>query len=127
MKNIVCILFIVFLSVVNVTFAVEQALIVSPSPVSVKWISKNSSDEITIHNGNGFRIMITINVDHAVHGAQATGVNQLGVNIKNCGDTKHIDAGSSAVCITRDSANPVRFSSDSQSHAVSGTYSINQK
>jgi hypothetical protein len=83
----------------------------------IPWTSKNSTDEVTINNGNGNRLTITINVDKNLNITSPTGVN-----VKNCGNTSHIDAGSTAICTTIDASNPVSFSSDSPTNKVSGTY-----
>lgn len=99
--------------------AVPPASVVNPP---TPWVSKNSTDEVTINNGNGNKLTITINVDK-----NANATNPAGVNIKNCGDTTHIDAGSSAVCTTSDSGNPVTFSSDSPTVKVTGNYIIKQQ
>ncbi|MBX3709704.1 MAG: hypothetical protein KIT56_05125 [Gammaproteobacteria bacterium] len=89
--------------------------------VPINWSSNDSTEEITIHNGSGNNLTITITVDKN----NASDVSP-GVNIKNCGETKHIDAGSSAICTTNDPSNPVSFSSDSQTAKAAGTYIVNQ-
>lgn len=86
----------------------------------VNWVSKASDDFVTIENGNGATLNIVINVDNN------TLPNTPGVTIKNCGDTTHIDAGSSAVCVTSDPDYPVSFSADTN-NPVTGNYQITQQ
>lgn len=86
----------------------------------VTWISKSSTDPVTIQNGAGTPIIIMINVFGG-------GSNAPGVNVSNCGTTTTIKAGSSTVCETNDSANPVTLSSDSSVSPAKGTYQIKQK
>ncbi|VVC74975.1 hypothetical protein AQUSIP_02490 [Aquicella siphonis] len=95
--------------------------VITPS-APTDWSSKNSNDVVTINNGTGNLLTITITVTKPA----TSQPNPAGVNINNCGDTKHIDAGSTAICTTNDSNNPVNFSSDSQTDAASGTYVIAQ-
>jgi hypothetical protein len=90
-----------------------------PAPSSfpqANWVSKNSSDSFTIQNGAGTPIVIQINV-----GGSAP--NAAGVNVKNCGETTHINAGSSTICSTNDANNPVTLTSDGNNSAY-GTYQI---
>lgn len=82
----------------------------------MNWTSKGSNDPFTIQNGSGTPITIAINVNGGP-------TNTPGVNIKNCGNTTHINAGSSAICSTNDANNPVTLTSDSTMPA-SGTYQI---
>jgi hypothetical protein len=84
------------------------------------WISKSSTDPITIQNAQGLPIVIVIKV---------TGIGSTvpGINVKNCGSTTHVDPGSSAICTTNASANPVTISSDSSARPASGTYQIKQQ
>lgn len=109
------------------TTALAQTIAVQPD--AVKWISKNSTDTITINNGNGNILTISINVDKPAPPSTSSSSPATipGVNLTNCGDTKHIDAGSSAVCTTKDASNPVSFSSDSPTFAASGSYIITQR
>jgi hypothetical protein len=79
------------------------------------WLSKNVDDPISIQNGAGIQLNIPITVDKG--GA--------GVTVKNCGTTTHIDAGSSTMCSTNDSKNPVTLTSDSGTVAATGTYQMN--
>lgn len=88
---------------------------------TVHWVSKNSSDAVTIQNSNGVSLLIVINVD----GVGSTGVP--GVNIANCGNTTHINAGSSAICETNDANHPVTLNSDNSTIAATGNYQIKQK
>ena len=83
------------------------------------WVSKSSNDAFTIQNGAGITIVVMITVN-------GVSPNDPGVNVKNCGTTAHINAGSSAVCTTNDSANPVTLNSDSAKPAT-GTYQIKQR
>lgn len=79
------------------------------------WLSKNIDDPVSIQNGAGIQLNIPITVDKG--GA--------GVSVKNCGTTTHIDAGSSTMCSTNDSKNPVTLTSDSGTVAATGTYQMN--
>jgi hypothetical protein len=97
-------------------FAWSQTPASSPSFPQANWVSKNSSDQFSIQNGAGTPIVIEINVG-------GSGPNASGVNIKNCGETTHINAGSSTICSTNDSKNPVTLSSDGN-NAAYGTYQI---
>lgn len=83
------------------------------------WLSKNSSDPFTIQNGAGTPIVIQINVG-------GSSPNSSGVNVKNCGNTSHINPGSSTICSTNEDNNPVTLTSDSNYPAY-GTYQIKQK
>lgn len=84
---------------------------------SVNWTSKNPADVITIKNGNGLQLIISITVDQ----------NSAGLSIKNCGTTTALKAGGAAICKTSDAANPVSFSSDNASKPATGTYQVIQK
>lgn len=99
-----------------------QVVVNVPSETSVPWISKNSADTVTINNGNGNKLTITINVDK-----NPSITNPPGLNVNNCGNTTHIDAGSSSICTTSDANNPVSFRSDSPTYKVTGTYIIKQE
>lgn len=84
-------------------------------PVTVNWTSKNSNDVLTIYNGSSIKTYVVILVN---------GSNKSpGIFLTNCGKVKHITAGNSVICDTGDSANPVSFSSDSNT-AASGIYAI---
>lgn len=98
---------------------VTTSLTTVTSPII--WTSKNTTDEVTINNGNGNKLSITINVDKNLNDT-----NTAGVSVKNCGNTTHIDAGSSAICTSSDASSPVSFSSDSPTSQASGTYTIKQ-
>lgn len=87
-----------------------------PFPV-VKWSSKSNNDTVTIDNGAGIPLLILITVDGGSD-------NASGVNVSNCGTTKHIDAGSSTICSTNDPANPVSFSTDNANVTATGTYQV---
>lgn len=97
-------LFLLMLS--TMCFAVDGYL--------ASWSSKDNSDTVTVQNGTGLQLIISISVDK----------KGVGINIKNCGTTNHIDAGSTAVCASRDPANPVNFSSDTGEKEAMGTYEI---
>lgn len=83
----------------------------------VKWISKNSRDQVNVHNGSGLPLIVVVQVNDS-------DFNPAGVNIKNCGTTTYIEPGSVAVCATKDPSNPVTISSDSGNNPASGTYQI---
>ncbi|MEO8400511.1 MAG: hypothetical protein ABI597_01785 [Gammaproteobacteria bacterium] len=78
------------------------------------WLSKDSTDLVSIQNGTGIHLVITITVNRG--GA--------GVSVKNCGTTTHIDAGSSTICSTNDAINPVTLSSESGTSPATGTYLV---
>lgn len=84
------------------------------------WLSKNSSDPFTIQSGTDIEIVIQINVE-------GTSPTAAGVDVKNCGNTTHINAGSSTICTTSDPKSPVTLTSDSGNVSASGTYQIKQK
>lgn len=86
----------------------------------VTWMSKGTSDVVTIQNGSGLPLMIQINVNGPVPTAG-------GITIKNCGTTTSIKAGGSAICQSSDAENPVSFSSDSPSTPASGTYQVKKQ
>jgi hypothetical protein len=117
-------------SVAVITFAqAPTTTIITPSQ-TVKWTSKNSSDVVTINNGSGNLLTITITVNKpaiAQTSPNSPSITFPGVNLTNCGNTTHIDAGSSGVCTTKDPSNPVSFNSDSPTYMATGTYSIIQK
>lgn len=80
-----------------------------------KWISKSSNDTVTISNSTGLQVQVTIVVDKP----------GSGINLKNCGNTSHVDAGSTVVCLSQDPNNQINFTSDSGSPAT-GTYQMKQ-
>lgn len=85
----------------------------------VSWTTKGTSDVVTIENGTNLALIINIVV-------QGT-ASSPGINIKNCGTTTHVNAGSMAICANNDSANPVSFSSDNSNQPASGTYQIKEQ
>lgn len=86
----------------------------------ISWVSKNSTDSVTIQNGTGIRIMVEITV-------KGGDKNQFaGLNIKNCGITTHVDPGSSAICYSNDPNRPISFSSDNGTVPASGSYYIRE-
>lgn len=85
------------------------------SPTS--WSSKSTDDTVTIQNGNAVPIIVEI----TVNGGGA------GINLQNCGNTSHVNAGSSAICSNSDSTSPINFSSDTTDKKTSGTYLIKLK
>lgn len=89
----------------------------SSTSSNIHWVSKSTQDPVTIANGNGVSIVVEILVDK-------TG---SGINLKNCGMTTHVDAGSSAICSNTDSSNSVSFTSDSMDKPAMGTYQIKQQ
>lgn len=91
------------------------------SPSAISWVSKDTTDVVTINNGTGSPINVTITV------MSDTAKKLSGINIVNCGQTTHVDAGSSAICGSSDSNNPVKFNSDSPTDPASGTYEIKPK
>lgn len=128
--NLISIAIIVFFPVFSMAAETKAQVIPGPAApttvvetpeLPVNWVSHSSSEPVTINNGNGNSLTITINVAAST----IPNVTVPGVNVKNCGQTKHIDAGSSAICTTHDAANPVSFASDSQNTA-SGTYQVKQ-
>lgn len=124
-KNVV--LPVAFILLAQASYAEVGQTTVITSGQTTSWTSKSSADVVTINNGTGKKLTITINVDKpASPQANDTTWSPPGVNVNNCGDTKHIDAGSSAVCTTSDSLNPVNFSSDSNTIPASGKYNISQ-
>jgi hypothetical protein len=113
------------LAAISMAYA-QQIVVEQPTapPVAssqlIPWASNGGSDKVTIENGNGASLNIVINVN------DDASPDPAGINVQNCGDTKHIDAGSSAICVTSDSKNPVMFSSDEE-YAATGTYQITQQ
>lgn len=91
----------------------------------VNWISKGAFDNVIIENGNSQQLTIQVSVDKTItiQGAKKDTVS-AGINIKNCGDTTHLDPGSSAICSSTDKQNPVTFSSDNESSLATGTYQV---
>ena len=117
MKNILLISLIIGSSLVSqLCFAQPVVVTQKPSFPEINWVSKGLADTVTIQNGSSARLTININV--------STATNAAGINIKNCGTINHVDAGSSAICITNDANNPVNFTSDSQTKIAAGTYQI---
>ena len=122
---------IIVLSFMRYAYAITPVVATLPTVgAPVKWTSINSSEETTINNGNGEMLTITIVVDKipTLNPSLPNSLNPKspGINVKNCGDTRHVDAGSSTVCTTKDAVNPVSFSSDSPTDKASGTYTIKQ-
>lgn len=123
--------FIITLSLIGYAYAQTSVIATIPTVnAPVRWASANSSEETTINNGNGNKLTITIVVDKIPTGnpslPNALNPKSPGINVKNCGDTRHVDAGSSTVCTTQDAVNPVSFSSDSPTDKATGTYTIKQ-
>jgi hypothetical protein len=87
----------------------------------INWVSKTSSDKVTIDNGTGAELNIMITVKD--NGSEDASV---GINVENCGDTKFIKIGSSAICTTNSVKNPVVFSATG-ADTVSGTYQVKQQ
>jgi hypothetical protein len=132
MKKISLLLFSLLLLLTTNAFVLAETVVSAVVQTPIQWISKTSSDVITINNGNSNDLTITINVNKPpviIVNNNVINNNQgnipPGINIKNCGDTKHIEAGSSAICSTNDASNPISFSTDSQT-PVTGTYIIKQ-
>lgn len=90
----------------------------NPKLPIVNWVS-HPGEEIKIENGNGAKIMIQITVTGSA--------NAPGVTVTHCGQTTSIKSGSSAICTTNDSSNPVTFVSDSTTEASMGTYQITEQ
>ena len=106
-------------------FASPVITVKKPTFVPVTWASSNSSDVTTINNGVGGPIAIFIQVD-----ARDLRSNPMaGINVKNCGVTTHVNAGSSVICYTSSASNPVSFSTDGRSSdkIASGTYQVEQQ
>lgn len=118
-KSIIFTLFGLLISP-SLLFAQPPATEPSAFPVT-NWISKNSSDPVTIQNGAGTPMLIVINV------AGGGSTQSPGVNVKNCGSTAHINAGSSTLCETNDPTNPVTLTSDSGANPATGTYQLKAK
>lgn len=100
--------------------ASPPAAVHKPSLPPVNWVSESFSDVVTIANGSGAALLIQITV------AGSESAESPGIKVNNCGTTKTIKAGSSAICTTSDAKNPVSFSSDATTPA-SGTYQIIQQ
>jgi len=81
-----------------------------------KWISKTSNDTVTINNSAGVQLQVTIVVDKP----------GSGINLKNCGNTSHVDAGSTAVCLSQDPNNQINFTADSSAQPATGHYQMKQ-
>ena len=100
-------------------YALESTIVTNPTFLQTKWISKNSNDPVTIQNGAGISLVISITVNPGPSVA-------AGVNVKNCGTTTYIAAGSATVCSTNDPNNPVTLTSDSATTPATGTYQLKQ-
>jgi len=130
MKKILLAMLTVVSMTANVLSYAETQAIMTPGPAPkdttalsfqpTAWVSKNSTDNVIVHNGNGGSLVIEIIVS-------GSAPNAPGVTIKNCGSTTTIKAGDSAICSSDDPANPVTFSSDNQNLPASGTYTTKQK
>lgn len=99
----------------------QNTTIITDKDLVTRWESNRSdpraapgSDVITIQNGNGANIQVIITVDK-------TG---SGITVKNCGTTTKIEAGSTAICTTSDSVNPINFTASDPNRIASGTYQI---
>ncbi len=101
----------------STTYADDTSVSAPNSPL-VEWSSASSDDKIKIDNSSGANLSIQI----TVNGSDTS----PGITVQNCGDTTTIQAGSTAICVTSDSDNPVTFASDNQSISASGTYQITQ-
>ena len=116
MRRIAAIIITIILLIPSWSFAQQNGTTFQSSV----WKSKNANDSFTIQNGAGTMLTIVISVDNA-------GPHADGVTVSNCGSTTFIKAGSSTVCQTNDSADPVTLTSNSVSLPSSGTYQIKQK
>lgn len=112
-------MFVVLLATSKV--CAQNTTIVTDKDLVTRWESNKSdptaapgSDVITIQNGNGANIQVIITVDKI----------GSGINVKNCGTTTYIEAGSTAICTTSDSVNPVNFTASDPNKIASGTYQI---
>jgi hypothetical protein len=126
MKNkflyIVYIIF--FFALIKVGYA--QFFMQSTHYPPVNWVSDGFNDEIIIHNGNADRLIIVIFVDKIPLSPAISNTSRTlpGINVRNCGRTSHVDAGSSVTCRTSDPLNPVIFHSDTSGGRATGTYLI---
>jgi hypothetical protein len=104
----------------SVIMAQEVNVVAQTSFAPVTWVSKDASNEVTIQNQSGQTFTITINVNASAIPKKG------GVDVRNCGSVGHINAGSSAICTSSDSQNPVTLKSDSATDSASGTYQMKQ-
>lgn len=117
MKNLIFSLVAIFTTSV---FAQVPAVPEKTCFPAISWMSKSSSDTVTVQNGNGTPILIVITM------VKSGETDTSAINVKNCGTTNRLAAGSSVICSNSDANNPVSFSSDSASTAT-GTYQIKQQ
>lgn len=111
-KIIVVMITSIFLICLAYAQVQEQSSLTEPQ----NWISKNTNDTVTINNGPSLPVQVTIVVDKP----------SAGINLKNCGTTSHVDAGSTALCASQDASNPISFTSDSGDQPATGHYQIKQ-
>lgn len=106
-------------------FAAPVITVKKPNFAPVNWSSSNPSDIITINNGTGGPIAIFIQVQ----ATDMSGNPVDGIDVKNCGKTTHVNAGSSAICYTMDASNPVSFSADGKpsDKIAYGMYQVEQQ
>ncbi len=90
---------------------------------SISWVLRNPDDLVVINNGTNQSLAVFISTNVYVQGGPSQPIIAGGINIQNCGDTKHVALNSSVVCYTHDSAHPITFSSDN-SNGSAGTYQI---
>jgi len=104
--------------IISIAFSMSLYAQTVEKPVlpSINWTSRDSRDEVTINNGTGKPMTVQITV------IQNADNDAPGIDITNCGNTTHIDAGSTAICIS-DGSNPITFESDSAA-LTNGTYQI---
>lgn len=123
MKRISFIVLLISACVSFVAFA--QPIIAQKEFPPVRWLSKGTFDMVKIDNPNNQALIIQIAVDKiiTVEGAAKDTVS-AGINLKNCGNTTHLDPGSSVICNTSDSVNPVQFGSDSEQKLATGSYQV---
>lgn len=124
MKTIIFLISSIIVGISTSSFAqvIPNQVQTTPTATSpiISWVSDSASDKVTIENGTGAMLNIVLNVNDDGSGKAS------GINIINCGETTHIDPGSSAICKTNDPKNPVTFNSDSANIAT-GTYQITQE
>lgn len=123
MKRISFLVLLISVCVSFVSFA--QPVITQKEFPPVRWLSKGTFDTVKIDNPNKQALIIQISVDKiiTVEGAAKDTVS-AGVNVKNCGNTTHLDPGSSVICNSQDAVNPVQFSSDSEQKLATGSYQV---
>jgi hypothetical protein len=105
----------------SVSYANQQITIGQKNKFSpFNWQSANTQEVISIVGDFNASVQI------AVNNISYIGSKPTGINIKNCGNVTHVNAGSSVICAVWQGNPPISFSSDSDDSntMATGVYQV---